>query len=285
MFRAIAGFMMIAGIAAAGELPVVGEVEKLADGFGFTEGPVWDTAGNALYFSDLKTKKIHRWTRAKGVEVVREGGEMPNGLARDPAGGLIVCEPGAQRIVRRDDDGSEKVLVERVSGKTLGHINDVWRAPDGGFYFTIPNPPNSEDDGRLRGVIVHVDHAGDAKVVSEHLDLKSPNGITGSADGKKIYYTNRGKGWVASVGPGGLLSDPQIAADTGWDGLALDEDGNLYTTDKEGVGVYGPAGEPLGVIAVPEKVANFCVGGEDGRTLFITARTGLYAIPIRDEGG
>ena len=124
---------------------------------------------------------------------------------------------------------------------------------------------------------------GEPIVVSEKLGLRSPNGITGSADGKHIFYTNKGDVWRAKIGADLLLSDPEIIGHTGWDGLTLDEKGDVYTTSHAGVAIYSPGAELLLHIPVPEKTTNFRFGGAEGKTLFIAARTGLYSMEIKME--
>jgi len=266
------------------------KVEKLADGFGFGEGPAWNEEEQALYFSDLKNKTIHRWSTEDGLSLIRQTEDtFANGIVIDARGRLIFCEVGNCRVLRREADGSETVLADSVQDQPLGQPNDLWMAPDGGVYFTIPDKsrkiPRLVEEGRLMGTIVHV--SADGKVtrdVGAAIEIKSPNGVVGSADGKRLYFTDAGKCRMAEIQADGSLANPSLAAPKGSDGLTLDELGNLYTTSKEGVEIFGPGAKRIGLIPFPETPANLTFGGSDGRTLFVTARTGLYAMPMKVRG-
>lgn len=267
-----------------------GEARKLAGDFKFTEGPAWDAKASVLYFSDIPNKNLNRWTEAEGVKTIRNGPQASNGVVIDPQGRIIFCEMGqGRRIVRRDLDGSETTLADSCSGKPLGHPNDLWLAPDGAIYFTIPriNFQRTKDAplDALHGTVCRISPDG-ASVTNLDLGWKSPNGIVGSADGRTLIVADPGaqKCWRYRIGADGSLSAPQLAAPKGSDGLALDEHGNLYITVKEGLAVYSPEGGEVTQIAVPESPANMKFGGEDGRTLFVCARTGLYAVAMNVRG-
>lgn len=275
---------------AAPEAPrPVGEVRQLADGFRFTEGPAWHAREQALYFSDIPNRTMHRYTADGGATTIRKGEQASNGIYLDARGRAVFCEVGAFRLVRREADGKETVLVDRVGEQLLGHPNDVWIAPDGGIYFSIPDKsrriPRLAREGRLMGTLVHLPPGGGpARDAGAALDIGSPNGVVGSSDGLRIYYTDRGRCWQARIGPGGKLSDKKVAAPKGSDGLALDEHLNLYTTSRGKVEVFDGQARKILEIPVAETPANLCFGGPDGRTLFITARQGLYSVPMNVRG-
>jgi sugar lactone lactonase YvrE len=266
----------------------VGEVRKLAGSFRFTEGPAWDRAGG-WYFSDIPNKRLHHWSEADGVQLIRTGKQASNGVVVDRQGSLVFCEVGGRRIVRRHCDGRETTLADACEGKPIGMPNDVWIAPGGDIYFTIPKT------NKRRGKFVPADAVngtvclipGDGSTVRDvGVGLRSTNGIIGSADGRRLYVTDPGsqKCWRYEIKPDGSLSNRQLAATKGSDGLALDRYGNLYTTSKEGVVVFSPQAEPIATITVPESPANMAFGGHDGKTLFITARTAIYSVPMNVRG-
>ncbi len=264
-----------------------GPLVQIAGGFGFLEGPVWNDEEQSLYFSDMHTSTIHRWKPGGAAEIFLKTEPAPNGLAFDGAGRLVHCQPGARRIVAINPDGTVAILVEKIKDRLLAPPNDIWSGPKA-LFFTIPDrrgkDPEFAADTFVQGVIVAIPADGEPIIVSETLNLRSPNGITGSADGKHLFYTDSGKVWRAEIGPDFTLSNPESVAPTGWDGLTLDDHGNIYTTSHKGVAIYSPSSELLLDIQVPEKTANFCFGGADGKTLFITARTGLYSMEMNVAG-
>lgn len=229
---------------------------------------------------------MHRWTETDGVTKVRQGDEtFTNGIVVDSEGRLVYCETGAFRVLRREKNGEETVLLDEVGDKPLGITNDLWMAPDGGLYVTIPNKQtrNMAEDS-LFGTIVYLPPDGDPIDVGAAVGVKAPNGIVGSIDGKKLYFRDGGKVRVADIAEDGTLSNATEAAPSGTDGLSLDEKGNLYLTAKGGVEVFAPDGSSLGIIELGENGANMTFGGPDGKTLFVTAQTGLYAIDMLVKG-
>ena len=191
---------------------------KLADGFGFGEGPVWHPGEQALYFSDLKNKTMHRWSESEGITLVRQGKEtFSNGIVVDAQGRLVFCETGDCRIVRREKDGTETVLADKVNGKPMGITNDLWRAPDGGIYFTVPNKKlrKFKDEDRIIGAIVYLTPDGKTRNVGKAVHVKAPNGIVGSSDGKRLYYRDGGTCKMAQILPDGTLTEPKLIADRG----------------------------------------------------------------------
>jgi gluconolactonase len=259
------------------------KVEKLADGFAFTEGPACDAEGN-VYFSDIPNERIHKWSLDGKCTVFREKSGGANGLYFDGDGNLLACEGGSRRVTSISPDGKVTVLADRYKGKKLNSPNDLWIDPQGGVYFTDPrygNQEGLEQDG------FHVYHLppGRRPLVRVIDDLVKPNGVVGTADGKRLYVADAGDGktYVYRVQPDGSLTDRKTIAPIGSDGMTLDEKGNLYLT-RGAVHVYSPEGKKLTAIEVPEPPANVCFGGADRRTLFITARTGLYSIRMNVRG-
>jgi gluconolactonase len=285
---AAAGLGSAAGAASAdatAELVAPGAtVEKLADGFKFTEGPARDAAGD-VYFTDIPNNRIHRWkleTRELGT--FREDTGGANGLVFDRAGNLYAAEGGNRRITRIAPDGTLAVLADQYGGKKLNSPNDLWVDAKGGVYFTDPRYGDAtgvEQDG-MHVYYVTPDRE---RVVRVTHDLVKPNGVVGTADGKRLYVADAGAGhsYSYAIQADGTLADRKLAAADGSDGMKLDEKGNLYLT-TDAVVVYSPAGEKIARIEVPERPSNLVFAGKDGRTLFITARTGIYAIRMQVKG-
>lgn len=266
----------------AAEELTAGKATKLAGGFRFTEGPAADKEGN-VYFTDIPNQRIHVWTTEGKLETFRENSGNANGLYFDAQGNLIVCEGGNRRLTSISPDGNVTVLADSYMGKKLNSPNDVWVDPKGGIYFTDPRY-GSEDDLELGGFYVFY-LSPDKKLTCVIDDLVKPNGVLGTSDGKILYVADPGAGktYRYSINPDGTLSNRELFASQGSDGMTLDEKGNLYLTDQ-GLTVYNPKGEKIATIPVPERPANLTFGGKDRKTLFITARTSLYSVPMNVSG-
>lgn len=259
------------------------KVEKLAGDFRFTEGPAVDARGN-VYFSDIPNNRIHIWSIDGKLSVFRENSGGANGLFFDKQGHLIACEGGNRRVTSIAPDGKVTVLADKYDGKKLNSPNDLWVDPDGGIYFSDPRygaKKDLEQDG------FHVYHiSADRKAVTRVInDLKTPNGVLGNAKDKLLYVADPGdrKTYVYPIVGAGKLGEKKVFAQQGSDGMTLDERGNVYLTGR-GVNVFGPDGKQLQTIDVPEAPANMCFGGADRKTLFITARTSLYAVKMQVGG-
>ena len=280
----VAGFAVLP--APAGEPSLVApdaKVEKLAGGFKFTEGPAVDAKGN-IYFTDIPNNRIHIWSIEGKLSTFREKSGGANGLFFDKHGNLIACEGGNRRVTSISPAGEVTVLADKYNGKRLNSPNDLWIDPAGGVYFSDPrygSKEGLEQDG------FHVYYiAPDRKQITRVTnDLKMPNGVLGTSDGKLLYVADPGasKTYAYPIEGPGKLGEKKLFAEQGSDGMTLDEKGNLYLTGK-GVNVYSPAGKKIETIAVPEGPANLCFGGKDRRTLFMTARTSLYAVAMRVRG-
>ena len=257
--------------------------EKLHGGFEFTEGPAADAQGN-IYFSDIPNSRIYRWSLDGALTTFRENSGRANGLFFDARGDLLACEGGNRRVTSIDPDGEVAVLADQFEDKPLNSPNDLWVDPRGGVYFTDPrygSLDGMEQDG------FHVYYiAPDRKSIHRVIkDLVKPNGIIGVNDGKTLYVADAGDNKTYRyeiLGPG-RLGDRKLLIERGSDGMTLDAQGNIYLTQGS-VYVYDAAGRSLGKIDVDEAPANVCFGGADFRTLFITARTSLYAMPMNVAG-
>jgi gluconolactonase len=176
-----------------------------------------------------------------------------------------------------------------VDGKRLNGPNDLWIDARGGIYFTDPyyqRPYWARTRSELDGEKVYYLRRGARQPVAVVADLRKPNGIVGTPDGKTLYVSDLGDGktYAYSIGAGGRLEDRRLFCMQGSDGMTLDERGNVYLTG-DGVTVYDPAGRKIAHIPVPEKwTANLCFGGKDRKTLFITASEGVYVLRMRVRG-
>lgn len=260
------------------------EVEQLPGTYKFTEGPVW-TPWGSLLFSDCNDNKIWEITTpgtAPECKVFRDPAGPSNGLTFDRQGRLIACDYGHHRVTRTEKDGKITVLAESYEGKRLNSPNDVIVRSDGSIYFTDPSYGVKEEDRQLdfKGVF---QIKPDGKLALLTRDFDMPNGLCFSADEKKLYIadsSNRRHIRIFDVAKDGTISGGEVIfvfPKTGVpDGMKIGRDGNLYSSGPEGVWVFDPAGKHLYTFPVPETPANLAFGDKDGKTLYITARTGVY---------
>jgi len=259
------------------------KVEKLAGGFIFTEGPAADAKGN-VYFSDIPNNKIHIWSLEGKLSTFIENSEGANGLYFDKDGNLIACQGGGKKLVSIDPKGKITVLADKYNDKLFNSLNDLWLTPDGGVYFTDPRYGSRESMGQDGEHVYYL--SDDRKRLIRIIDdMVRPNGLIGTPDGKLLYVTDPGsrKTFVYTINEDGSLSNKKLFAEQGGDGMTIDNKGNVYlATDT--VTIYNRAGEKIEEIEVPERPSNLCFGGENNDTLFITARTSLYLIPMQVKG-
>ncbi len=270
--------------ALASELVAPGaKVELLAGGFMFTEGPACDAEGN-VYFTDIPNERIHKWSVDGKLTTFRENSGKANGLYFDREGNLLACEGGNRRLTSISPGGKVTVLADGFQGKKLNSPNDLWVDPKGGVYFSDPRY-GQEDGLEQDGFHVYYLPPDRKELVRVIGDLVKPNGVLGAADGKTLYVADAGGGktYAYRIQPDGSLTDRKLAAPVGADGMTLDERGNLYLA-RNVVHVYSPEGKAITTIEVPEPPANVCFGGKDRKTLFITARKGLYAVRMNVRG-
>jgi gluconolactonase len=284
----VASCSATADAADAGVIAPGAKVEKLADGFKFTEGPASDAAGN-VYFTDQPNDRILKWSTDGKLSTFMQPCGRSNGLCFDSQGNLWACADEKNELWSIDTDGKASVVVKDYRGKLLNGPNDVWMRPDGGLYFSDPfykrpywNRGPSEQD--VQGVYcLSPDRKNLVRVVD---DLAQPNGLIGTPDGKRLYVTDiRGqKTYAYDIQPDGTLSGKKLFCELGSDGMTIDNEGNVYLTGK-GVIIFAPTGKQVEHIAVDEPwTANVCFGGADRHTLFITASKGLYGLRMRVQG-
>lgn len=255
------------------------EVVEVRGGFGFLEGPVTDRSGD-LYFTDINNNQIWRYTAGGEFEVAIEPSNNANGLTLDLDGSLLICEQNAQRITRREADGSLSVVADSYDGAPFNSPNDLWVHPDGSIYFTDPRYRFPEGPPSQPGEYVYRISPDRQSVEALVTDIPKPNGIVGTEDGGTLYLasTETLKIYRFDIAADGTLENRIEFADQGSDGMTLDEFGNVYLTWRGGVSIRNPDGEEIEFIETPQNPANVGFGGADGRTLYMTARTSLYSL-------
>ncbi|MCU0409508.1 MAG: SMP-30/gluconolactonase/LRE family protein [Bacteroidales bacterium] len=263
-------------------------VEKLADGFLFTEGPTPDSRGN-VYFTDQPNDRIMVWSTAGKLTTFMQPCGRSNGLAFDSKGNLWSCADELNELWCIEPGKNVRVVVEKYDNKLLNGPNDLWISKSGDIYFTDPyyrRPWWKHKDVPQEIHGVYLLRAGQTSLIRVAEDLKQPNGIVGSPDGKKLYVADIGAGrtWEYTIDADGKLSGKKLFCEMGSDGMTVDTKGNLYLTG-DGVTVFDKNGKKIGNIAVPEKwTANVCFGGSDMKKLFITASKGFYSIRLKVKG-
>ena len=284
------------------------KIFKLAEGFQFTEGPIWMKNGDFL-FSDPNANMIYKYSAGGKLSVFKKNSGYSgkdvaeyfqpgsNGLTLDPQGRLTINEHGNHRVTRVEKDGRLTVLADRFEGKRLNSPNDLVYRSDGTLFFTDPpfGLPKFYDDPRkeLPYSGVFALYKGQLKLVTT--DLKGPNGIAFSPDEKYLYVGN----WDPEkkivmrydVEAEGNLSNGKVFFDMtkapgedAIDGIKIDQQGNLYVSGPGGLWIISPSGKHLGTIIAPKHPHNIAWGGNDGKTLYMTAQGTLYRMPLKIPG-
>lgn len=288
-------------------VPRDAQIENLAGGFQFTEGPLWRPEGH-LWFSDVVGNVVRQWSPdGKVVEILRPGGYDkndapagsfigPNGMIAGKDGTVLLCQHGNRRIARVTKDIQVSTLVDRFNGKRFNSPNDLVYKSDASLYFTDPpyGLAKGDEDPAKELPFNGVFRLAGGKLQVVIRDLTRPNGIAFSPDEKTLYIANsdeKRKVWMRyDVAPDGSVRSGRVFADVTAekedglpDGMKVDSQGNLYCTGPGGVWVFSPEGKHLGTIKPLETPAN-CNWGDDGKSLYITARTGLYRIKLAATG-
>ena len=266
---------------------------KLASGFGFTEGPVWDSSGY-LWVSDETLNKIFKVNTSTGEkqEIISLGD--PDGNSYDPQHRLLDCASVLRAIVRLSPDGkSYKIVADHFHGKRLNSPNDVVLGLDGAIYFTDPTsdlPRGQKQELPYKGVY-RIALDGQLQLLTK--DLEDPNGLAFSPDGTRLYVDDSTQRNIrvykfhadGSLSNGRIFgTEPGGPKDGVPDGMKVDRDGNLYVTGPRGIWVWSPKGLHLGTIVVPEQPANLAWGDPDYSTLYITATTSVYKLRTKAHG-
>jgi gluconolactonase len=289
------------------------KIFKLAEGFQFTEGPVWIRDGGYLLFSDPNSNVIYKYTPNgnlsgklgvfrtpsgySGADIAEYKQPGSNGLTLDPQGRLTINQHGNRRVIRLEKDGSETVLADRYEGKRLNSPNDLIYRSDGTLFFTDPpfGLPKFFDDPRKELTFSGVFSLRNGKLQLVSKDFTGPNGLAFSPDEKYLYIGN----WDEKkkvvmryeVSADGALRNGEVFFDLtaargedAIDGLKVDQAGNVYVSGPGGLWVLSPAGKHLGTIIAPKHIHNMAWGDDDGKTLYLCARSGLYRMRLNIAG-
>jgi len=279
------------------------QVEKLATGFTFTEGPIWNQEGRYLLFSDHAADIPPRWSEADGVTEVANPSNKGNGMTYDAEGRLLVCEHVTSSLVRMDPDGkngNREILATHYEGKELNSPNDVIVANDGSIYFSDPwygRMPvfgiERERELDFQGVYRIAPDGGDPQLLVG--DFEQSNGLCFSPDESLLYINDTPRAHIrvfdrqsdGSIANGRMFFDnigSGVIEEGIPDGMKCDEHGNVYVTGPGGVWVISPDAELLGIIEVPENVGNLNWGGDDWSDLYMPSSTSLYRISMKVSG-
>ena len=279
---------------------LVGELERIATGFIFTEGPVWNKEGGFLLFSDIPGNVRRRWSAKEGIKEVMKPSNKSNGMTYDADGNLIICEHTTSSVVREYPDGRRDTIASHYNGKELNSPNDVVVADDGSILFS--DPPfgrmpgfglERERELSFQGVYRVPPGGGEVQLLVD--DFETPNGLCFSPDESLLYIndTTRAHIRVFDVKPDGSIGNDRIffenigrgVAEEGVpDGMKCDELGNIYVSGPGGIWVITPDAEHLGIIRIPEGMGNFNWGGSDWKTLYVAASTSVYRIHMQVAG-
>jgi gluconolactonase len=276
----------IPGVVAPGVQP-----ELIQEGFVFTEGPV-GTADGGLFFTDIRANKIYRMDPAGKITTVRENTQAANGLALNSSE-LYAAEGAGKLISRGNQNGRNATVIDSANGQPLGAPNDLIFDGRGGFYFTDPGatPMFPKVPGQYGKVYYVSTSAGQPPFVIDD-KITRPNGLTLTVDGKTLLVddTLGDTIWAFDLGTKGakkraFAKIPQLTdGESLADGMAIDRDGRVYVTTGAGIQVFDKKGKFLGTIKTPRQPANCAFSGPDKRTLYITAREGVYKLKMLSQG-
>jgi gluconolactonase len=256
--------------------------------FSFTEGASVDKKGN-VFFTDQPNNKIWEYSTDGKLSLFLDSAGRSNGMYFDHKGNLVTCADEHEQLWSISPDKKITVLLKDYQGHLMNGPNDIWIDNKGGIYMTDPyyqRPWWSRTKSDLDGQKVYYLPKGASQPIVVDADYKQPNGIVGTPDGKYLYVADirDNKTYKYTINTDGTLSNRQLFAAQGSDGMTLDADGNVYLCGK-GVTIYNPRGVKIGHIAIPEPwTANLCFGGKHKNVLFITASTALYTVQMNVKG-
>jgi gluconolactonase len=277
------------------------QLERLASGCTFTEGPIWNPDGNFLLFSDMPGDTRRRWDEQNGVQVVASPSNKGNGMTLDADGRLLVCEHSTSSVVRMDPDGKgggRETLASHYQGKELNSPNDIVVHSSGAIYFSDPTygrmpgfGVEREQDLDFQGIYRIPPGGNDVELMAG--DFAQPNGLCFNADESLLYVNDTDKAHIRvfDVQADGSIANSRVLAESIGtaslakmdlvDGMKLDERGNIWITGPSGIWVIGPYGSHLGTVEIPEPVGNHHWGGPDWSWMFVCASTGLYRLQTK----
>lgn len=283
------------------------KIFKLAEGFKFTEGPIW--VGDGLLFSDPNSNVIYKYSKDgklsvfripsgySGADIAEYGQPGSNGLTLDEKGNLVINQHGNRRVIRLEKDGSETILADKFEGKRLNSPNDLVYRSDGTLFFTDPpfGLPKFFDDKRKELAFSGVYSVYKGKLQLLTKEFTGPNGIAFSPDEKYLYVGNwdekKKTVYRYEVNADGTIKNGKLFFDftnfqgeDAIDGIKVDVEGNLFVSAPGGLQVLSKEGKHLGTIIVPQHVHNMAWGDDDGKTLYLCARNGLYRMRLNVAG-
>ncbi|QSX07701.1 SMP-30/gluconolactonase/LRE family protein [Alkalibacter rhizosphaerae] len=272
---------------------------EIADCFEFVEGPTWNRKLGYLVFNDIPTSKTYRWSDIDGVEQIRDHTNKANGNTYDHSGALIVCEHTSSRVAKFNETTQEyTVLASHYKGKELNSPNDVIVDENGTIYFTDPkfgrNPSKvgleREQELDFQGVFCFDEKRNQLDLLAK--DFEAPNGLCSGMQKNVLYVNDSIKSHIRKLT---LNDERKVVEDSVWavtkgegpglpDGMKMDEFGNVYCCAQGGIHVFDSEANYLGIIHINEQAANFCWGGPDNKTIFITATSKLYKLKLKVSG-
>ena len=256
--------------------------------FAFTEGPAADKKGN-IYFTDQPNNKIWKYDTKGRLTLYMDNAGRSNGMYFDRKGNLLTAADEKNELWSIDKQKHVSILVKSVDGKLLNGPNDLWIHPTGGIYFTDPyyqRPWWTRQSSELKGKYVYYLPVGSSNPIAVVTNLKSPNGIIGTPDGKYLYVADIGdsKTYRYTIEADGKLSEEKLLINMGSDGMTIDNRGNIYLTGK-GVTIVDPNGKIIENIPIDAKwTANVTFGGRKKNMLFITASEKVYKLAMQVKG-
>lgn len=291
-------------------VPKNAQLEKIADGFTWVEGPVWHKQGGYLLFSDIPANAVYKWKSGEGTSLFLVnsgyGGSVPfagkepgsNGLALDANGQLVLCRHGERQIGRLESDGTITPLAQHYDGDRINSPNDLAFKSNGDLYFTdppfgLPGVFDDPDKAPVQGVYRVTKDGTVTRLIA---DINAPNGIAFSPDEKTLYVSDvdpKRAAWLAyDVKPDGTVMNGRVFFDaTRWrkdpffgpDGFKVDQQGNLFGARPGGLSVIAPDGTLLGTIETGRPTSNVA-WGEDGSTLFIAGGGSVSRLRLTTSG-
>ncbi|MEJ7681825.1 MAG: SMP-30/gluconolactonase/LRE family protein [Segetibacter sp.] len=260
----------------------------ISNQFKFTEGPAVDKYGN-VYFTDQPNDKIWKYDTNGKLSIFLDKTGRSNGLYFDKKGNLISCADEKNELWSISPSKKITVLISDYKGQLFNGPNDLWIHANGGIYFTDPLYKReywTRQGKRLENELVYYLAANKKEPVVVATNIKKPNGIIGTPDGKFLYVADIGdnKTYKYKINADGTLESPQLFTEQGSDGMTIDNKGNIYLTGK-GVTVYSPEGKQIEHIDIPAPwTANVCFGGKHRDKLFITASESIYVLDMQVKG-
>ena len=257
-------------------------LQKLSGDFSFTEGPTCDAAGN-VFFTDQNNNRIMEWSLDGVLSTFMQPSGRANGMYMDAKGNLIACADEKNELWSIAPDKKVTVLIKDYHGKYLNGPNDVWVAPNGEMFITDPFYKRTWWDHTTMALTnqeVFYLSPDRKNLVMVTDDLKQPNGITGTPDGKTLFVSDiqANRTWKYDIQPDGTLTNKTLFCTKGSDGMTIDEAGNIYICNTGGVFIFDKTGKQTEQIRVPGYTANLTFGGKDHKTLFIAAQKNFYSI-------